>query len=188
MIMKLDQIVEKAKPKMEEAVNFVQEELKKIRAGQASTGLVEDLKIDYYGTQVALKELATITMPSPQTIFIQPFDQKAKEQIALAIQNSELSLTPNDDGQRIILNLPPLSAERREELVKVVKDKAGQGKISIRNSREEIWDEIQELEQKGELTEDDKYQGKDRLDKLAEEHNSQIDRLVQEKEEALKEV
>lgn len=186
--MRLDELLKKVEPKMTEAVEFVEEELKKIRAGQAGTGLVEDLKIDYYGSQVALKELATITMPNPSTIFIQPFDPKSKEQISLAIQNSEMSLTPNDDGQRLILNLPPLSAERREELIKLVKEKVGQGKVSIRNAREESWDQIQNMEQSGELTEDDKYQGKDRLDRLVEDYNRKIDKIAQEKEQALREI
>lgn len=186
--MKLDQLVKEVKPKMDEAITFVEEELKQVRAGQASSSLVEDLKVEYYGSKVSLKELATITTPNPQTIFIQPYDQKAKEQIALAIQNSELNLTANDDGQRLILNLPMLSAERREELIKVVKEKTEQSKISIRNAREETWDEIQELEQQGELTEDDKHRGKSELDKLVEEHNSKIDQLAQEKEEVLRKV
>jgi ribosome recycling factor len=186
--MKLDQLVKKVEPKMEEATVFVEEELKQIRAGQASAGLVEDLPVDYYGSQVTLKELATITTPNPQTIFIQPYDQKAKEQIVLAIQNSELNLTANDDGQRLILNLPTLSAERREELIKVVKDKVEQGKVSIRNAREDVWNEIQKLEQQGKLTEDDRYRGKDELDKLAEEYNNKIDQLAQEKEEALRKI
>jgi len=173
---------------MEEAVKFVENELKKMRANQASSGLVEDLKVDYYGAQVGLKELATITTPNPQTIFIQPFDPKAKEQIALAIQNSGLNLTANDDGQRLIINLPPLSAERREELVKLAKNKAEQGKMSIRGAREESWDKIQEMEQNGDLTEDDKYRGKDELDKLVEEYNSQIEQLVETKEKNLKEI
>lgn len=186
--MKLDDILKDVEPEMDQAVEFVKEELGRIRAGQASSGLVEDLKVDYYGNQTPMQELANITTPNPQTIVIQPYDQQAKEQIALAIQNSDLSLTPNDDGQRIILNLPPLSQERREELTKKVKDKAEEARISIRNVREEAWDKIQEMEQEGELTEDDKYRGKDKLDEMVSERQEEIKELVEEKIEKIRSI
>jgi len=183
--MKLDQILKQATPKMEQAVEFVVKELKTIRAGQASSGLVEDLKVEYFGSQVALKEMATITMPNPQTIFIQPFDQNSKDNIKKAIETSDLSLNPSDDGQRIILNLPPLSEERRKEMVKLVKDKVEQAKISIRNARETSWELIQEMEKDGKLTEDDRYRGKETLDKMVADFNKQADDLAKEKEQAL---
>jgi len=178
---KLNDLVDSAKPKMEQANQFIQEELKKIRTGQASSGLVEDLKVDYYGSKVALKEMASIITPDHRTIFISPYDQNAKEQISLAIQNSELNLNPSDDGQRLILNLPPLSSERREELVNLAKEKVKQAKLSIRQAREEVWSQIQEMEKKGNLTEDDRYTGKDKLDKMVKGYNEQIDKLIEEK-------
>jgi len=183
--MKLDQILKQATPKMEQAVEFVVKELKTIRVGQASSSLVEDLKIEYFGSQVALKEMATITMPNPQTIFIQPFDQNSKDSIKKAIDDSDLNLNPSDDGQRIILNLPPLSEERRQEMVKLVKNKVSQAKASIRNAREVSWEQIQEMEKTGQLTEDDRYRGKDELDKMVADFNKRIDELAKEKEQAL---
>ncbi len=186
--MKLDDILKEVEPKMDQAVEFVKEELGRIRAGQASSGLVEDLKVDYYGTQTPLKELANISTPNPQTIVIQPYDDQAKEQVSLAIQNSDLSLTPNDDGQRIILNLPPLSQERREELIKKVKDKAEEARISIRNVREEAWDKIQDMEQSGDLTEDDKYRGKDSLDEMVDQRQKEIKELVESKQEKIRSI
>jgi ribosome recycling factor len=186
--MRLKELIESVKPKMEEALEFVKDELKKIRAGQASTGLVEDLRVDYYGSKVALQEMATISAPDPQTIFIAPYDQNAKEQINLAIRNSDLNLNPSDDGQRIILNLPPLSSERRDELVKLVNEKVKQAKLSVRQAREEIWNKIQEMEKEGDLTEDDKYTGKDQLDELVRDYNEKIDKLAEEKIKLLKEI
>jgi ribosome recycling factor len=186
--MKLDDVVDQAKPKMEEALEFVKDELKKIRAGQASSGLVEDLKVDYYGAQTSLKELASISAPDAQTIFIQPYDQNSKEQISLAIQNSDLNLNPSDDGQRIILKLPPLSSERREELIKLLNDRGSQAKVSIRTAREEAWDQVQEMERNGDLTEDDKYRGKDKLDQLVKEYNEKVDELIEEKEAAIRKI
>lgn len=186
--MRLIDLIEAVKPKMEEALNFIKDELKKIRAGQASTGLVEDLKVDYYGSKVSLQEMATISAPDPQTIFITPYDQNAKEQINLAINNSDLNLNPSDDGQRIIINLPPLSRERREEMIKLVNEKVKQAKLSIRQAREEVWDKIQEMERDGELTEDDKYSGKDQLDQLVRDYNKKIDQLAEEKTQLLKDI
>ncbi len=178
---KLNDLIDSARPKMDQALEFVGEELKKVRAGQASSGLVEDLKVDYYGSKVSLKEMASINTPDPKTIFITPYDQNAKEEISLAIQNSDLNLNPSDDGQRLILNLPPLSSERREELVKLVKEKVKQAKLSIRQAREEVWGQIQEMEKSGELTEDDRYTGKDKLDSLVGDYNTQLDELAEEK-------
>jgi ribosome recycling factor len=185
---RLNDLIKNAKPKMEEALEFAKEEIKKIRAGQASGGIVEDLKVDYYGSKVALKEMASISTPDPQTIFVQPYDQSAKEQITLAIRNSDLNLNPSDDGQRIILNLPPLSSERREEFIKLVGEKSKQAKLSIRQAREVIWNQIQEMEKDGKLTEDDKYSGKDKLDELVGEYNQKIDELADEKIEKLKNI
>lgn len=186
--MKLDDILKEVEPKMDQAVDFVKDELGRIRAGQASGSLVEDLKVDYYGAQTPLQELANVTTPNPQTIVIQPYDDQAKEQIVLAIQNSDLNLTPSDNGQRIILNLPPLSQERREELIRKAKDKAEEARISIRNVREEAWDKIQEMEQSGDLTEDDKYRGKDSLDEMVDERQKEIKKLVEEKQEKIRNI
>lgn len=181
----LNSLLKKLEPKVEEALNYLKEELNGLSTGKASTTLLEDIKVAYYGTQMPLKQLANISVVDASNLAVQPFDKSSLGEIEKAIKEAELSLSVTNDGQNVRVSLPPLSDERRQELTKVVKDKAEEVRVSVRNAREEIWDQIQDLEKKGRLTEDDKYKGQSELNKKIEEVNKKIDELAKGKEKEL---
>lgn len=159
-----------------------EEELIKLRTGRAHPGLVEGLLVEYYGTQTPLKQMASVTVPEARQILISPWDKGALAQIEAAIRGSELGLNPVNDGSIIRVTLPALTEERRKELVKVLNSKAEEARVSIRSIREEVWKEIQEAEKEGMIGEDDKFRGKDELQKVVDEYNQKIETLREKKE------
>lgn len=181
--MTVEELLKQYRPKINESVVHLNNELGAIRTGRASAGLVENLKVLYYGTQTPLSQMANITIPDAQTIFIQPWDKNSLNDIAKGITNSELSLNPSNDGERIIIKLPPLTEERRKEFVKITKDKAEDIKISIRNHRQDMmsdWDKV-----KDEIGEDAYERGKKTLQQMIDDANDQIDKLADDKEKEL---
>lgn len=170
---------------LDKAIDFFQQEIGKIRTGRANPGLVENLMVDYYGTKTPLKQVANISVPEPRLILIQPWDTDSLANIEAAFKLSDLGLTPNNDGKSIRINIPPLNEERRRELVKVLNQKTEEARVSVRNIREEAWKEIQKAEEKGEISEDDKYRGKERLQELIDEYNKKIEELREIKEKEI---
>lgn len=164
------------------AITHLLEECTKIRTGRANPGIVENLLIDYYGTRTPLKQIANISIPEPRQIMIQPWDKGALGAIETAIRESDLGLNPGNDGLGVRLVLPQLTEDTRKDLVKVLNVRAEEARITVRNIREELWKEIQDLEKAGTISEDDKFTGKDTLQKVVDDYNQQIEDIRKKKE------
>ena len=175
------EIIEKIKPELDKALEFFSKELSKIRTGQASPALVEDVSIDAFDQKMSLKQLAAITCPDRRQIVIQPWDTSYLAPIEKALQNSHMGISPIVDNDIIRINLPPLTQEFRQTLLKVLGEKAEEAKKTIRHWREEAWNEIQDKTRKGEIREDDKFRGKEALQKFIDEYIKNIDELVERK-------
>jgi ribosome recycling factor len=159
-----------------------------VRSGRASSGLVENLKVDYFGSDVPLKQLASFNVPEARLLVISPFDKGSMKSIEKAILNSDLGLTPSNDGIVIRLSFPQLTAERRRDLVKVVKHKAEEARVAIRNLRRAARHDLEALERDGDISSDELDRAEKEMEKLTAEHVAEIDRLVQHKEAELLEV
>lgn len=179
------ELIEKKKAEFEKSIEHYKEELNQLRTGRASTVMVDNLMIDYYGAKSPLKQVASITIPEPRTIMISPWDKSQLAGIEKSIRESQLNLNPNNDGQVIRINIPALTEERRKELVKVLNQKAEEVKISIRKHRENIWEEIQEAEKNGKISEDDKFVGKEKLQEVIDGYNSVVEDIRKKKEEEI---
>ena len=144
----IEKIINTKKDNFDKTLDYLREELKKLRTGRASSNLVENLSVDYYGSSSPLKQVASVTVSDSQTITITPWSRDNLVNIEKAIRESQLNLNPINDGKVIRINIPPLNEERRRELVKVLNQKTEEARVSIRKIRENIWDEIQESEKK----------------------------------------
>lgn len=180
--------IQALKKKLEEAIEFFQGELKNVRTGRANPAMVEDIQIDYYGAKSPLKQVASISSQDARTITITPWSKDSLVYIEKAINESDLNINPINDGNVIRLSFPSLTEERREELVKVVGKKTEEARIRVRKIREEVWDEIQRKEKNGEISEDDKFKGKETLQKFVDEFNSKIEELNKKKEGEIRQV
>ena len=176
------QVVDNKKNEFERAIEHLNVEIGQIRTGRANPALVENIMVDYYGTKTPLKQVASINVPESRLLVIQPWDKDSLVNIESAIRDSDMGFNPNNDGQVIRINIPPLTEERRKELVKVLNQKSEDTRISIRNLREEAWKEIQEMEKNGKISEDDKFLGKDYLQKIVDEYNKKVDEIKEKKE------
>jgi len=178
----VDQIIIEIKPKMKSAIVNLSEELSRIRTGRAHAGVLDGIKAMYYGVATPLKEVATISVPEPTVISIKPWDRGVLSDIETAIRNSDIGLSPVNDGNQIRLVLPPMTEERRKEIVLQVKKQGEAAKVSLRNIRGEAWTRVQNAVKNKEATEDDKYQAEEKLNKLIDEMNSEIESIVAAKE------
>ncbi|NTW14001.1 MAG: ribosome recycling factor [Candidatus Moranbacteria bacterium] len=167
----------------EKSVEHFRMEAAKLRTGRAHPSIVEDLSVDYYGSRTPLRQIATITVPEPRLIVIQPWDRDSLVAIAEAIRSSDLGLNPSDDGHLIRLNLPQLTEDRRKELVKTLSGRMEDARVAVRTIREEVWKEIQEMEKRGEIGEDEKFSGKDDLQKEVDRVNDALEAVRKKKEE-----
>ena len=179
------QIVSMHESGMEKAVDFLRHELKSVRTGRAAPGLVENLSVEYYGSPTPLKSLATIAAPEPASIVIKPFDPACLKDIEKAIKTSDLSLAPILDGKMIRLNIPPLSEERRTQIVGQVKQLGEKTKVSIRNIRRDANKQLDDAQKGKTITEDDCKKGKDNVDDLTKKMISQIDDIIKVKSEEI---
>jgi len=184
----IDEVLLEAHDKMEKAVSHTQSEFATVRTGRASPALVERLKVDYYGTEVPLQQLAGFNIPEARLLVIQPYDKGSMKAIEKAIQNSDLGINPNNDGQVIRLNFPQLTEERRKELVKVVKHKAEDGRMAVRNLRRAARHQLEGMEKEGDISSDELDRAEKELEKITHEYVAEIDRMVQHKEQELLEV
>jgi ribosome recycling factor len=182
------EIIKKTENSMKEALEFLKKELAKLRVGRANISMVADLVVNYYGSKVPLKQLATISTPEPQLIVVQPYDKNSLKDIEKAIQISKLELTPINDGKIIRISVPPLTEERRKEIVQMLNQKLEELRITLRNIREESWKEIKKLESEGKITEDDKYKAQDELNKLINDYNNKIKELGKAKEKEVMQI
>lgn len=171
-----------AESHMQKAVEATQRDFNTIRTGRANTSLLDRVMVDYYGSPTPLKSLANINTPDASTITIQPYDKGSMNQIEKAISLSDIGLTPSNDGQLIRLNIPPLTADRRKELVKMAAKLAEEGKVSIRNIRRDAVDSIRKQEKNSEVSEDEARDLQDKVQKLTDKYIVKIDELLAEKE------
>jgi len=174
--------------KMKKVVEFVTREYSEIRTGRASPHIVEGLHIDYYGTPTLIKQLASISVPDPHLIVIQPWDLTIIAELEKAILKSSLGITPNNDGKVIRLAVPQLSKERRQELAKVVHTISEDGRISLRTIRREAKEHLEKLEKDKIVNEDDKFKAIDELQKLVDKYSAKIDEVLKIKEKEILEV
>ena len=183
-----DDVFTDAQHRMNGAVEALQRELQTVRTGRASPSLVERLVVDYYDTPTPLTQLASIHASDPRTLTIQPWDKKALGDIEKAIQKSDLGLNPNNDGSVIRLTLPPLTEERRKDLVKVVHKKVDEAKIAVRNIRRDAHDKLRDQEKKKDISADDLKRGTDRLQKLTDKYVEEVEGVGHAKEREIMEV
>jgi ribosome recycling factor len=183
-----DDVLAECKDKMAKAVSHLQGEFSSIRTGRASPVFVEKLRVDYYGSEVPLQQLAGFSVPEARLLVISPYDKNAMKAIEKAIQASDLGITPNNDGQVIRLAFPQLTAERRKELVKVVKHRAEEARVAVRNLRRSARHDLEAFEKEGELSEDDLDRAEKELEKLTHEFVAEIDSLAAHKEQEMLEV
>jgi ribosome recycling factor len=181
-------ILDDAATKMANAVSHTREEFAAVRTGRASPALVEKLPVEYYGSDVPLQQLAGFAVPEARTLVITPFDKGALGAIERAIQQSDLGLNPSSDGVVIRLNFPQLTEERRKDYVRVVKQKAEDGRVQIRNARRAARQELEALQKDGELSEDDLTRAEKELDKVTHAREAEIDKALEQKEHELLEV
>jgi ribosome recycling factor len=167
--------------KMKTATDVLLNDLRGVRTGRASASLVDDIKIDYYGTPTPLKQMAAISTPEPRLIVIKPFDISILSTIEKTIQKSDIGINPINDGKLIRLAVPPLSEERRKQLAKLVKDKTEEARVSIRNVRRDANRQADEGEKNKTLSEDEKFRLKEDLNKLAEKHEKDINDILDKK-------
>ena len=172
---------------MKKTVEFMQSELKGVRTGRASTGLVETLRVDYYGSPTPLNQMATISTPDASSIIIKPFDPTALKEIEKAIKTSDLNMPPNPDGKVIRLNVPPLSGERRQQFVTQVKQIGEKAKISIRNIRRDGNKQLDDEQKAKTISEDDRDKGKKSIDDMTKTYTGKIDSAIKAKSEEIME-
>ena len=177
-----------AENKMGQSIDHLHHELGKLRTGQASVALVDDLKVDYYGTLTALSQVATLGTPDSQTLTIQPWEASILKDIEKAIQSSDIGLTPNNDGKMIRLTIPPLTNERRQQLVKLVKKYSEECKVAVRNVRREVNDKLKKLEKNHEISEDENRKAADDVQKMTDKFVAAIDKISQVKEKDMMDV
>ena len=186
--MSTDNVLPKAKDRMTKAVEALRKDLSSIRTGRASVGLVDHIRVDYHGTPMPINQLATVAVPEPRLLTIQPFDPSSVKTIEKALQESDLGLTPSNDGRIIRLPIPQLTEERRKELVRVVRHLAEEGRVAVRNVRRDAIHHLKELAQSGEIGDDDERRAEERVQKLTDEHTRAIDDLLKHKEAEIMEV
>lgn len=182
------EVINRIKPGLDRTINYLKEEFSGLQVGRATPALLEDLPVECYGQTMPLKQLANIQVPEPRTIVIRPWDKSVIKDIEQAVAKSRLGLSPVVDEDAVRLKIPALSEERRKELVKIVGEKTEECRISVRRQREEAWREIQEMEQRKEIREDDKFRAKDELQKIIDGYNDKIEEISKKKEEEIMKV
>jgi len=184
----VDELVQDASRRMDSSIEHTRTEFNTVRTGRASAALLDRISIDYYGTSTPLKQLATINVPEPRMLTIQPFDPSSIKAIEKAIQESDLGLTPSNDGKLVRLPMPQPNEERRNELVKIVRKLAEEGKVAVRNVRRDVMQHLQELTKNHEIGDDDERRAEERVQKLTDEHTKTIEDLLKHKEAEILEV
>ncbi len=184
----VNQVYEKTNQKMQKAMEALRHELSKLRTGRASLSVLDDIRVDYYGTPTPLKQLASLSVPDPRTIVIQPWDSSAASAIEKSIQKSDLGLNPANDGKVIRIPIPQLNEERRKDLVKMTHKYGEECKVSVRSARRDANDELKSLMKDSKITEDDERKGLERVQKLTDNFIKQVDEALAHKEKDIMEV
>ena len=186
--MAIDDTLKEAEHKMTRAGEVTREEFSGIRTGRATPAIVNRVMVDYYGTPTPLNQLASMSVPESRVLMIQPFDPNSVSAIEKALMQSDLGLTPSNDGNVIRLVFPQLTEERRKELIRVVRERAEEGRVSVRNVRRHAKDEMERLQKEGEISEDELVRAEKELQDKTDKHVAEIDELLQRKEQELMEV
>jgi ribosome recycling factor len=184
----IKEALREAEARMKKAIEALENDLMSIRTGRASPALIERLQVEYYGTLTPLNQLAIISAPEPQLLTIRPYDPGSLRNIERAILSSDLGLTPNNDGKLIRLVIPPLTEERRLELVKVVRRRTEECKVAIRNSRRDTQSDLRDFEKEKLISEDDLYRTRDDLQELTDRYVEQVDEIQELKEQEIMEI
>lgn len=182
------QVIDQTRERMSKAIQALSRELSTIRAGRASSSLLDKITVDYYGAPTPINQIAGIATPEARLLTIQPYDKSALGDIEKAIQKSDLGITPSNDGTVIRIAIPALTEERRKDLVKLVKKEAEEAKVGIRNIRRDANEDLKKLEKKGEITEDDLRGFSEDVQKLTDDHIVKIDQITKDKEKEILEV
>lgn len=183
----LDEVFEDLKDRMEKTIAALERDLKKVRTGRASASLLDGIRVEYYGTPTPLNQVASVSVPEARLIMIQPWDNQIIGDIEKAILKSELGLTPMNDGKIIRISIPPLSEERRRDLVKVVKKMAEDNKVAVRNVRRDANDMLKDLKKDKEISEDDQFRAQDEVQKVTDDFIKKIDVVIEGKEKEIME-
>lgn len=182
------EILKETETKMKKSIDAAKREFAEVRTGRAHPGLIEGMHMDYFGTPTPFKQLASISIPDPRTILIQPWDVTIIPEIEKAIGNSRLGVVPSNDGKVVRLAIPPLSEERRNELAKVVKEMAEKSRISLRTIRRDANDRLKKMQTEKKISEDDYFKSHDEIQKVMDRYIKEIDTLLEDKSRALTEV
>ncbi len=184
----IDTALKDAQDKMAKAIEVTREDFVGVRTGRASPAIVQRLTVEYYGATTPLQQLAGISVPDPRSLLITPYDRGSIAAIEKAIQSSDIGITPSNDGVAIRLNFPSLTEERRKEMIKVVRDRAEHGRVSVRNVRRHAKEEIEREKKNGAISEDDEKRAEKELQKLTYKYVAEIDDMLKRKEAELLEV
>jgi ribosome recycling factor len=184
----IDELLQDARERMTKSVDAIRHEFGSVRTGRASPALLDRIAVDYYGTSTPLKQLATISAPEARLLTIQPYDKTSIKAIERAILESDIGLTPNNDGNLIRLGIPELTEERRKQLVKVVRHIAEEGRVAIRNIRRDVMHDLRELKKEGEVGQDDESRAETELQKVTDLRIGELDEALKQKEEEILEV
>jgi len=184
----VEEIFEDLKDRMGKSMESLKREYSRLRTGRASISLLDGIRVSYYDTPTPLNQMASLAVPEPRLIVIQPWDKTAIEDIEKAILKSELGLTPMNDGKVIRISIPPLTEERRKELVKVARKMSEENKVSIRNIRRDANEMLKDLKKEKEITEDDLYRSQEEVQKATDQFISQVDELCAAKEKEILEI
>jgi ribosome recycling factor len=184
----IDELIQDSQRRMDKSIEATRAELNGVRTGRASATLLDRVNVDYYGQRTPLRQLATINVPEPRMLTIQPFDPNSVKTIERAIQESDLGLTPSNDGKIIRLPIPQLTEERRKELVKLARHMAEEGRVAVRNVRRDVIHHLKELVDNGDVGADEEHRAEHRVQELTDEHTKSIDELLKHKEAEILEV
>jgi len=181
----IESVYQDSKENMGKVIEALKKELKRVRTGRASLSLLDGIKVDYYGTLTPLSQMATLAVPESRQITIQPWDTTVIKEIEKAVQKSDLGLTPSSDGKIIRIAIPPLTEQRRKELVKVVHKISEEYKVSVRNLRRDANELIKDIKKDGKISEDDAFKSQEKIQKITDEHISLVDACYKEKEKEI---
>ncbi|GKT09492.1 ribosome recycling factor [Desulforhabdus sp. TSK] len=184
----LNDIYADAQDRMKKALENLDQDYKRLRTGRASVALVDGIRVEYYGASTPLSQLATLTIPEPRTIMIQPWDTTVIGEVEKAILKSELGLTPMNDGKVIRINIPMLTADRRKELVKLAKKMAEESKVAVRNIRRDVNEMIKDLKKEKEISEDEGFKAQEETQKITDDFIKKVDEIYSAKEKEILEI
>lgn len=184
----IKKIKDDTRQKMDKSISLLTQELAKIRTGRATPALLDGVKVEYYESLLPLNQVASISIPEPRLIVIQPWDKQALSTIEKAIYKADLGITPNNDGNVIRLSLPPLTSERREELVKLAQKLAEESRIAIRNIRRDANNELKKIEKDKKISNDDYFKAQEEIQKMTDEYIKKVDEVLKKKEKEIREL